>query len=118
MQVFEVPKSTATDHSAGAFPNNTALLVNGGIFDQNIYPITVTTLEAPAGQPFKIAFSNNDSGVQHNVEIKKADGSSAFRGEIVTGVTTITYDVPALEAGAYTFNCTVHPAMTGTLTVH
>ena len=77
-----------------------------------------TTLEAPAGQPFKIAFSNNDSGVQHNVEIKKADGSSAFRGEIVTGVTTITYDVPALEAGAYTFNCTVHPAMTGTLTVH
>ena len=76
------------------------------------------TLEAPADQPFKIAFSNNDSGVQHNVEIKKADGSDAFKGEIVTGVITTTYDVPALAAGTYTYNCSVHPAMTGTLTVH
>ena len=40
-----------------------------------------------------------------------------FRGEIVTGPTTIVYQVPALEAGAYAFVCTVHPNMVGTLTV-
>ena len=31
---------------------------------------------------------------------------------------TKTYDVPALAAGAYAFICTVHPNMTGTLTVN
>ena len=40
-----------------------------------------------------------------------------FKGDIVTGPTTVTYDVPALPAGTYTFTCTVHPNMTGTLTV-
>jgi plastocyanin len=30
---------------------------------------------------------------------------------------TVTYDVPALPAGTYTFICIVHPNMTGTLTV-
>ena len=33
------------------------------------------------------------------------------------GVATQTYDVPALAAGSYPFMCTVHPNMTGTLTV-
>ena len=29
----------------------------------------------------------------------------------------MTYSVPALAAGTYTFICIVHPNMTGTLTV-
>jgi plastocyanin len=38
--------------------------------------------------------------------------------ELVTGPATVTYEIPALAAGTYTFNCFVHPAlMTGTLTV-
>jgi len=40
-----------------------------------------------------------------------------FKGEVFPGVATKTYDVPALTAGSYTFSCTVHPSMTGTLTV-
>ena len=40
---------------------------------------------------------------------------SKFKGEIVTS-TKITYDVPALAAGAYEFFCEVHPDMKGTLT--
>jgi len=75
------------------------------------------TLSAPAGQPFQIVFANNDPGVPHNVEIRNPDGSIAFKGAIVTGPTTTTYAVPALPAGTYPFQCTVHPTMTGTLTV-
>jgi len=78
---------------------------------------STTTLEAPAGTPFSIAFSNNDNGVPHNVDILDANGGDVFKGDIVTGPTTVTYQVPALAAGSYQFRCIVHPSMTGTLTV-
>ncbi len=40
-----------------------------------------------------------------------------FKGDIITGPAKTTYNVPALAAGAYTFVCSVHPNMTGTLKV-
>ena len=76
-----------------------------------------TTLTAPADKPFTIHFKNDDNAVPHNVEIKDASGGVAFKGEIITGVAETNYSVPALKAGTYTFLCTVHPNMTGTLTV-
>jgi cytochrome c oxidase subunit 2 len=75
-------------------------------------------LNVPAGAPFKIEFENKDNAVPHNVEIKDASGTSVFKGEIFKGVDKRTYDVPALAAGTYTFVCTVHPNMTGTLTAN
>ena len=75
------------------------------------------TLEAPADTPFTINFENNDAGIPHNVEIRDADGVSLFKGEIFNGVDSRLYAIPALPAGDYTFICTVHPNMTGTLSV-
>lgn len=75
------------------------------------------TLEAKAGQAFQIVFTNNDSGVMHNVQITAPDGSKPLSGSLLTGPGSVTYSVPALSAGAYTFSCVVHPTMTGTLTV-
>ncbi len=75
-----------------------------------------TELTAPADTPFQITLNNDDNGIPHNVEIKDG-GTSLFTGEIFNGVDVRTYDVPALPAKAYQFLCTVHPAMTGTLTV-
>jgi plastocyanin len=72
-------------------------------------------LEAPAGQAFVLEFDNNDPGIPHNVEIKDANGTSVFKGQIITGPATTSYQVPALAAGSYTFVCDVHPNMTGTL---
>jgi plastocyanin len=76
-----------------------------------------TKLTAPADKAFAIAFTNNDAGTSHNVEIKNPDGSDAFKGTIFAGVATQTYSVPALKAVTYAYNCTVHPTMTGTITV-
>jgi plastocyanin len=78
-----------------------------------------TALTAPADQPFQIDFKNNDAGTPHNVAIHEgsATGPEKFKGEIFPGVAERTYDVPALPAGTYAFVCTVHPNMTGTLTV-
>ncbi len=86
------------------------------IVAQNI-AYTTTDVTAPADTPFVIAFDNEDAGVPHNVAIKDASGTEVFKGEIFSGVATKNYDVPALQAGTYTFSCTVHPTMTGTLTV-
>jgi mono/diheme cytochrome c family protein/plastocyanin len=77
------------------------------------------TLEAPANTPFQIEFTNNDAGIPHNVAIHEGTptGPEVWKGDIFTGVETRVYDVPALPAGTYGFVCSVHPNMTGTLTV-
>jgi plastocyanin len=72
-------------------------------------------LSAPAGTAFTISFDNEDPD-PHNVAID--DGSTnLFRGEVFTGPKTVTYQVPSLPAGSYTFKCDVHPQMTGTIEV-
>jgi len=74
-------------------------------------------LSGPADSPFTIQFKNDDQGVPHNVDIKDAGGASVFKGDIITGPAETSYAVPPLGAGSYQFICTVHPNMTGTLTV-
>ncbi len=75
-------------------------------------------LSAPAGTPFKIDFENKDAGIPHNVEIKDAGGVERVPRRDLQRRGQRVYDVPALAAGSYTFVCTVHPNMTGTLTVN
>jgi len=77
----------------------------------------VKDLTAPQNKPFDLVFENKDAGIPHNIDIKDAGGGDIFVGEIFPGVATRTYQVPALQQGNYTFVCTVHPNMTGTLVV-
>jgi len=105
------PSGSATPAPSGG-PVTTTLKVTA----QNI-AYDVSALEAPADQPFAIEFANQDAGIPHNVAIKDASGATVFTGDIFNGVETRTYQVPALPAGTYTFFCTVHPNMTGTLTI-
>jgi plastocyanin len=88
------------------------------IVAQNI-AFDVSEITAPADTPFAIAFDNQDAGIPHNVAIHRDSptGEVVFMGEIITGVAQKEYAVPALPAGTYAFVCTVHPNMTGTLTV-
>lgn len=110
------PSSAASAGASGPAGSANADLVtisaSGIKFEQ-------TAVTAPAGKPFQIQFENKDAGTPHNVAIHKgnASGQELFKGDIFPGVATKTYDVPALDAGAYAFACTVHPTMTGTLTV-
>jgi plastocyanin len=83
---------------------------------QNV-AFTTTDIEIPAGKPFKLAFDNRDSGVPHDVVIKDASGAVLYKTEpLLTGPAVSVYDVPAIAAGQYTFVCTVHPNMKGTVT--
>jgi len=92
-------------------------------------------LVAPAGEPLTILFSNLDEAVQRNISIYTmtpclrdilAEGTSQvcppetfelpiFRGEIITGVSEIVYELGPLERGEYYFQDDVHPAANGVL---
>jgi cytochrome c oxidase subunit 2 len=104
--------SAAAPSGGAAAPGATtvALTAHNVAYDQ-------ASLDAPAGQPFVINFTNNDAGVSHNVQITDGTGQVVFKGEIFSGPGSRQYPVPALAAGTYTFACSVHPTMTGTLTV-
>jgi mono/diheme cytochrome c family protein len=78
---------------------------------------TTPSINGPADKPFTLDFDNQASGVPHNIDIKDSTGTEVFKGEIFNGVAKKTYDIPALKAGTYPFSCSVHPTMTGTLTI-
>ena len=74
-------------------------------------------LTAPADTAFTIHFNNKDASVPHDVVIKDAGGQVMFQGARADGPVEVDYQVPALPAGTYTFVCSFHPNMVGTLTV-
>jgi plastocyanin len=80
---------------------------------------STTTLQAPADQPFTIAFDNQDPGVAHNIALAEAEGDAPFfEGTFVTGPIQTEYPIEPVAAADYFFFCEAHPAtMTGTLTV-
>jgi len=83
----------------------------------NAISFDTSLLIVPAGRTFDLIFNNNDPGVPHNVEIadSSARGTVYLDGEIINGVASITYQVPALTEGDYYFLCIVHPNMNGTV---
>lgn len=68
------------------------------------------TIALAANTEVEIHFQNNDRNVQHNITILGQDPSRpVFRGEIATGVASVTYKFHAPAAGEYTFQCDIHP---------
>ncbi len=71
-------------------------------------------LVVPAGEPFTLAFTNEENAA-HNVSIMAEEGGEhLFNGEVFNGPDrTVVYEVPALEPGEYYFHCDIHPDMSG-----
>jgi plastocyanin len=98
---------TGKKPAGGAVP----IVAEGLAFD-------IPELTLPAGGEAVIAFTNNDTGIPHNVAIyTEPGGDPIFQGEIVTGPTTTEYRFPAPEPGTYYFQCDVHPQMSGSAVV-
>jgi plastocyanin len=103
--------SAEASAEASAASSNVQISAFGVKFEQ-------TDVAVPAGTPFKIDFDNKDPSTPHNIVIHKGDANGAvvFTGETFSGVAIKTYDVPALDAGAYVFVCTIHTGMQGNMT--
>ena len=50
------------------------------------------------------------------MDIRDASGGTVFKTDVFPGIESRDFQVEALAAGTYSFVCTVHPNMTGTLT--
>ena len=73
-------------------------------------------MTAPADADFTLSSDNQDAGIPHDVQVKDATGAIMFKTDVFPGAAKRDYTVPALAAGEYSFACSVHPNMTGTLT--
>jgi plastocyanin len=68
--------------------------------------------------PFVIEFTNSDDpAVLHDIDIKDAGGTVVGPQDTIPGGETRDYTYTPLAAGSYTFFCSIHSNMTGTLTV-
>jgi plastocyanin/mono/diheme cytochrome c family protein len=99
--------------SAGASTNPDAEVVTITALNIAFDPTAVT---APANADFTLSFDNQDAGIPHDVQVKDATGAVMFKTDVFPGAAKRDYTVPALAAGEYSFVCSVHPNMTGTLT--
>lgn len=82
-----------------------ALTAKDGKFDTDCLAIAADTA-------FAVDFSNDDS-FEHNFSIYETEGGKdIFKGRNQTDG-KITYDVAAIAAGEYYFQCDVHPDMNG-----
>ena len=104
--------TTAADGGSDPDPADADVTVTA--VDMAFDPGTVTV---PGGEAFTIALVNEDA-MPHNIAIYTDSSKSekVFEGEMVTDG-TVVYDLPALDAGEYFFDCSLHPNMTGTLVV-
>ena len=77
------------------------------------------TITLAADTEVELQFDNNDRDIQHNITILGQDPTKPiFRGQLVTGVATVTYTFHSPPAGEYKFQCDVHPGqMKGTVKV-
>lgn len=121
MQAGVFPPRIGTAAAPGASASPAAALPPGtfAIVAKNV-AYDLKAIEVPAGQAFHIKFTNDDVGVDHDVDIRDAAGQAVLQDKPHTpGGQTATYDYTGLPPGTYTFICSVHPieAMTGTLTV-
>jgi plastocyanin len=96
--------SGAPPGSGGPPPGGITVVAHNVAFD-------VKTITAPAAVAFKITFENQDDGTPHDIDILDGSGKKVFDGKDFPGVATHEYDVPALDAGTYKFECSIHPAL-------
>jgi len=115
------PTASGSPAPSGAAASGGPAPSGGASADVSIMAMNIafqpTSVTAPAGRPFTIDFNNMDASVPHDIYIKDSTGADKFEGAIITGPAETTYNVPALAAGTYTFVCSIHSNMTGTMVV-
>lgn len=99
---FVAACASASGGTASVVDGRVDVAATGADFD-------VTAIEAKAGKPFTVRFTNNDP-VSHDFAVYTREGGDLIvRSELVKGPgATTEVRVPALEPGTYFFRCDPH----------
>ena len=110
--------STEGTAASDASPGATAAVTNGIVeLSADDLEFDASVIEAPAGEPFTIVFTNNETE-PHNVALFVSEGGeSIVAGDIIGEGETDEVEVEGLSAGTYYFRCDVHPEMEGSIVV-
>jgi cytochrome c oxidase subunit II len=101
------PPPAPSGEAAGPTIN---LVAKGVKFDQS-------ALTVPAAG-FTLHYDNQDNRIPHDFVILDSAGTKVFGTPSLTGPKAQDFPVPAIPAGSYKFECSIHPTqMFGTLTV-
>jgi plastocyanin len=76
------------------------------------YAFEPSTVSVKSGDNITLTFSNEDGGIDHNIEVSKL-----FTSTECNGPCTITVSFVAPAPGEYQLYCITHPDMLGTLKV-
>lgn len=101
-------------------PGASAPAAGAGVVTAANVAFDTDTIELKAGGEATIEFKNEDAtSVPHNIAIYEDDSAAKeiFVGDQIPGGQEITYTFEAPKPGEYYFQCDVHPAMNGTVTV-
>lgn len=103
--------ATPPPAASGAAAGPTIPLVAKGVkFDQSALTVPATG--------FTVHYDNEDAGTPHDFVVLDNAGTKVYGSKTVTGVAQADFAVPAIPAGTYKFECSIHPTlMFGTLTV-
>ena len=115
-QAWVAKQQTAASATPPPAPSGAAAGPTIPLVAQNI-KFDQSTLTAPAAG-FTIHYDNKDAGTPHDFVILDNAGAKVFGSPVVTGPKASDFAVPAIPAGTYKFECSIHPtSMFGTLTV-
>jgi plastocyanin len=72
-----------------------------------------------AGEAAQIRLDNIDAGINHNIAVYRDDAATdlVIRGKLFDGPDVRDYFFEGMPAGAYHFQCDLHPAMSGSFIV-
>lgn len=109
---------SAAETDGGNAGGGTVAVVDGVVeMTADDLEFDASVIQAPAGQPFTIAFTNLESAL-HNVAVYVEEGGEPIViGELIGENETDDVEVDGLAAGTYYFRCDIHPEMEGTIVV-
>jgi plastocyanin len=111
--------TSSPDASEDTSAGGTVAVVDGNVdISADNLEFDASVIQAPAGEPFTITFTNLESQPHNVAALTEEGGDEIARGEVITGPDAEdVIEVPALEPGEYYFLCDVHHEMNGTIVV-